>query len=174
MSETYSLTIELITRFFKCFSVFLSVKNNVGECWNTVKIECQVFTDRTGSEPETIALEPDWNQSIDTWPYWFSCLKSVICTKMPKRSRRLPCTNSENERNLLHGENIHPNKGFNKEGSPQIVGFLLRISKFESLSEIKYLLHRHLYRGYDIRLYHLVIGWHTVKCNIWFLVTSAM
>ena len=26
------------------------------------------------------------------------------------------------------------------------------------------------YRGYHIRLYHLVVGWHTLECNIWFLV----
>ena len=24
------------------------------------------------------------------------------------------------------------------------------------------------YRRYHIRLYHLVIGWHTLECNIWF------
>ena len=26
------------------------------------------------------------------------------------------------------------------------------------------------YRGYHIGLYHLVIGWHTLECNIWFWV----
>ena len=25
-------------------------------------------------------------------------------------------------------------------------------------------------RGYHIRLYHLVIGWHTLECNIWFWI----
>ena len=27
-----------------------------------------------------------------------------------------------------------------------------------------------MYRGYHIRLYHLVIGLHTLECNIWFWV----
>ena len=26
------------------------------------------------------------------------------------------------------------------------------------------------YKGYHIRLYHLVIGWRTLECNIWFMV----
>ena len=26
------------------------------------------------------------------------------------------------------------------------------------------------YRGYHIRRYHLVVGWHTLECNIWFCV----
>ena len=36
--------------------------------------------------------------------------------------------------------------------------------------KIGYFINR--YRGYHIRLYHLVIGWHTLECNIWFWVRS--
>ena len=32
-------------------------------------------------------------------------------------------------------------------------------------NEFIFELDRHTYRGYQIRLYHLVIGWHTLECN---------
>ena len=38
-----------------------------------------------------------------------------------------------------------------------------KCSEFDSQGNI-------IYRGYHIRLYHLVIDWHTYECNIWFWV----
>ena len=113
-----------------------------------------------------------WNSVLKFFPeaYWSEWEDTSPCSKsceMGKKNQKRYCERGKQKVNVSACEGKNTRKqNCNTQRCRESKFMFARFNSWER----GYQLMGYSYRGDHIRLYHLIIGWHTLESNIWFWV----